>query len=305
MNFNRERHVPKAPFRLVVVGGLQDGAEHSECPDEFSVGSTPDCDYLLIDCAPATFFKFKREGDEFSISKNDSASDLVLSAGELFSVGGCDIKLCSAAQIVLSSESIDSESGEVDLQSGLSGLMKTRSGIFSVVGASLMGVALTAALATGVLGESDDQALQSALASHGAKNVYVSRNNGDLQVKAQFENEATKASFSAWMKKRMGADAKLVADVNAQQVVSTAPVAEAPKVTFSTPMEAAFGCNRECFDPGAISMIRGGKVPRVYLTNGSFVSVGDRIAKGVYIDEVSDGSIVVSNGEKTVTLVVE
>jgi hypothetical protein len=183
--------------------------------------------------------------------------------------------------------------------------MKTRSGVVSVVGASLMGVALTAALATGVLGESEDQALQSALASHGAKNVYVSRNKGDLQVKAQFENEATKASFTAWMAKRMGTDAKLTADVTSQRVVSTAPVAEAAKLAFATPMEAAFGCSRDCFDPGAISMIRGGKVPRVYLSNGSFLSVGDRIAKGVYIDEVADGSITVSNGEKTVTLMVE
>jgi hypothetical protein len=305
MNLIRERAVPKVPYRLVVVGGLQDGAEHIECPDEFSVGSTPDCDYLLIDCAPATIFRFKRVGDSFSVIKNDVPSDELLAADSLFSVGACEIKFCPPVVIAALEESDVQGDTALNLRSKFSGLMKTRSGVFSVVGASLMGVALTAALAAGVLGESDDQALQTALASHGAKNVYVSRNNGDLQVKAQFENEATKASFSAWMARRIGSDAKLLADVSSQRVVSTAPVAEVPKLAFASPMEAAFGCSRDCFDPGAISMIRGGKVPRVYLNNGSFLLIGDRIAKGVYIDEVADGSITVSNGEKTVTLVVE
>jgi hypothetical protein len=305
MNLKREHASPKVPYRLVVVGGLQDGAEHIECPDEFSVGSTPDCDYLLIDCAPATIFRFKRVADNFSVIKNDVPSDELLAADSLFSVGGCEIKLCLPVGI----EALEASEthGDIahDLRNKISGLMKTRSGVFSVVGASLMGVALTAALAAGVLGESDDQALQTALASHGAKNVYVSRNNGDLQVKAQFESEATKASFSAWMARRMGSDAKLLADVSSQRVVSTAPLAEIPKLASASPMEAAFGCNRDCFDPAAISMIRGGKAPRVYLNNGSFLLIGDRIGKGIYIDEVADGSITVSNGEKTVTLVVE
>jgi hypothetical protein len=305
MNFKRERQVPKIPFRLVVVGGLQDGAEHAECPDEFSLGSSPDCDYLLIDSAPETVFKFKRRGDEFSILRNDSPSDVLLGADELFTVGGCSIKFCHIVEAAEEHGQISSNTLNFSFRNRFSGLMKTRSGVFSVVGASLMGVVLTAALAAGVLGESDDQALQTALASHGAKNVYVSRNNGDLQVKAQFENEATKVSFAAWMARRMGADAKLLADVSSGQVVSSAPIAEVPKVAFATPMEVAFGCNRECFDPGSISMIRGGKLARVYFNNGSFVSVGDRIAKGVYVDEVADGSITVSNGEKTVTLIVE
>jgi hypothetical protein len=305
MNLKREHSIPQIPNRLVVVGGLQDGAEHAEVPDEFTVGSSPDCDYLLIDCEPATVFKFKRLGDGFSVAKNNELSDLMLELNQPFNLGGCEIKLCAQTVEKISDEAQPNDLISGNLRNKLSGLMQTRSGVFSVVGASLMGVALTAALATGVLGESDDQALQSALSSHGAKNVFVSRNNGDLQVKAQFESESTKASFSAWMVKRMGSDAKLLAEVSSQRVVSTAPTPETPKVSFATPMEAAFGCSRDCFDPSAISMIRGGKVPRVYLNNGSFLLIGDRIAKGVYIDEVADGSITVSNGEKTVTLVVE
>jgi hypothetical protein len=305
MSVLRERTVPKAPCKLVVVGGLQDGAEHIECPEEFTVGSSPECDYLIIDSEPATVFKFKRCGDSFSLIKNGVSSDVVLAVNELFNVGGCEIKLCDA--VVDASEAAEQprDGGTESLRSKFSGLMKTRSGVVSVVGASLMGVALTAALATSVLGESDDQALQSALSNHGAKNVFVSRNNGDLQIKAQFETEATKASFTAWMVRRMGSGAKLVADVNSQRVVSTALSAEVPKPAFSTPMEVAFGCSRDCFDPSAISMIRAGGVPRVYFNNGSFMSVGDRVAKSVYLDEVADGSITLSNGEKTVTLVVE
>jgi hypothetical protein len=305
MNFKRERTASKIPFRLVVVGGLQDGAEHAECPDEFAVGSTPECDYLLIDCAPASVYKFKRVGDGFSVSKNDIPSDSLLAAEELFNVGGCEIKLCLPVESTVEQPPNPGDDIVVKFRNRISGLMKTRSGVVSVVGASLMGVALTAALATSVLGESDDQALQTALASHGAKNVYVSRNNGDLQVKAQFENEATKASFTTWMTRRMGSEAKLIAEVASQKVVSTAVALEPPKLSIGTPMEVAFGCSRDCFDPNAISMIRVGKVPRVYFNNGSFLSVGDRIAKGVFIDEVADGSITISNGEKTVTLVVE
>jgi hypothetical protein len=291
-------------YKFVVMGGLQDGAEHENCPNEFSVGSMPGCDYLLIDCPADTVFKFRRRGDGFEVLTNGEATDKLLALNEPFSMGGCQVKFCLPVDDSNTSLDPAVQSDLVPLGK-FSGLMKTRSGVFSVVGVSLMGVALTAALATSVLGESDDQALQSALASHGAKNVFVNRDKGAFAVKAQFDNEANRASFAAWMNKRMGPSAKLTGEVKSQQVVSTTAVAEAPKLAFATPMESAFGCNRDCFDPAAISMIRVGKVARVYFSNGTFMSVGDRIAKGVYIEEVAAGTITVSNGEKTVTLVVE
>lgn len=305
MKFFSPRVVAKADLKLIVLNGLQDGELPLHGKDSFSIGGHPGVDFLLVDCDPQSIFSFKRIESGFEIKKNGEVLENLLELDEAFSIGNCSVQISEVLEATQAGELADEDDLHPFSRGWGTSLLRNRTGFASFAGAALMGVALTAALATGVLGESDDQALQSALINHGAKNVFVSKKKEQFLIRAQFENESSKSSFAAWIERRMGKNAVLQADVGPLQVVSSNYVSPPPRALASTPMEAAFGCSKDCFDPASISMIRSGKVPRVYLSNGSFLSVGDRIVSGVYIDDVTDGAVTISNGEKTVTLLVE
>jgi hypothetical protein len=80
-------------YRLVVVSGVQAGQSWEDCPREFTVGSEPSCDLILVDCLPQS---------RIQLSVTDTAVLVSQSAGEAREIGlSQDIQLSEQCKVKL------------------------------------------------------------------------------------------------------------------------------------------------------------------------------------------------------------
>ncbi len=56
-------------YRLVVITGIQAGQSWDDCPSEFTVGSEPSCDLILVDCLPQSRIQLAVAGNTVRVSQ--------------------------------------------------------------------------------------------------------------------------------------------------------------------------------------------------------------------------------------------
>ena len=294
-------------FELVVANGLQDGAALVISKFPIVISARPGADVVLIDCDPDLVITIDQEGDQLTVHRSDGLQTKeFLQDLETVNLGSCDIFIKASGAVVelmLEQESIQTQDVNASaLQSDLlrdltkKGLVPTRVRWTAAACAAIASVVLGFTwLSANANSEAVIRAnLDSAIRQYGAQRVQVVEVNGNFEVSAEFETEASKVSFERWSQSRSDGHIKLVKSSVKK------PIEPLDSSVKGAPVDLGPACPKACFDPSKIAMVSIDSTSRVYLKDGKTIIAGDLLAPGVRVVSIAADHLIATKGEERV-----